>query len=214
VPKGNINALKHDLYSRRVQAAIRAGRLSEDDLPSPLDPVLVARRVHAEYRRELGRIIASLARVALAAQYERGFERALAEGRPLPEPPLLRLRGQDLKRIESFLGPAAGRATQERSRRAGVLTPDHLESAGRRAYLTDLDRTLRAALVGLERLAAQPLIAGPLDAFFPAPTLENNPAAASLPKSAPAKQLRKSNLRRRRAQDNDSTSPSQASPIP
>ncbi|MGE3600352.1 MAG: hypothetical protein AB7N70_32895, partial [Dehalococcoidia bacterium] len=92
-PKGNLNAFKHGRRSRFKDAM---------PLPAP-QPLAVARRLLAREQRDAERYAVTLMQIARAAQYHRERAAAVAEGRPLPPPPIRDTHSINIRGLNRFL---------------------------------------------------------------------------------------------------------------
>ena len=173
---GNLNALKHGRYSR-----------FKDTLPlPPLDPTAVARRVLLREQREVERIAASFLRVLLDARHQRDRADALAQGRPLPPPPLVTPTDADLKRVLLYLRGMSEQAQAEHGRTLGVVAdqPAHLRA---RRWAATLERLMPPVVAALDRAARPTFSAASLAALLPLPRNDqpNGQSAPSSPSTHP-----------------------------
>lgn len=199
-PKGNLNALKHGRYSRRVQAAHR--QAAADAGRPTLDLAALVDTLYAQQQREAARVLRALARLANSARYERERAAAIAAGRPLPHPPLLPARLIDIERLQEFTQAHFDRAYEEKARRLGMLPPGHPQQAESDAKSANLDTIIAGVLKSLDHAAHTTSLPAPLAAFL---TAENNPTPSEQPESAEVKQPPDLNPAGENHQNNQST---------
>lgn len=173
--QGNLNALKHGLYSEQVTTALGSAAAA---LPG-MDRLAVARRLHEERRREINRVVIALARLASLSHFHRERDAAVAEGRPLPPAPLLALRAADLKVIKAFTDDHRKRLLDERRRAAGLLTPDHPDLAHARSVAADYDQLIAFALAALHDAATLTPLPPAFAAHLTTPETNENPIPQS-----------------------------------
>jgi hypothetical protein len=181
-PKGNLNAFKHGRYSR-----------FKDALP-PAQPITAgaARRLVTREQRIAERHAANLLALARLARYRADCVAAVESGNPLPPPPLITARDVDLSALARLLGDIAGHVTLERSRAAGLLTPDSESVTRDRAFAGAIQRILPVAFEALDRSATASLTPATLAALLTPTAQQNNladkPILTPSPESAPPEQ--------------------------
>jgi hypothetical protein len=142
---GNLNALKHGRYSR----------FKELLPPEPFDPAVPARTLLLQQRTEAERIAASFFRVLLQARWQRDAADAVAEGRPVPPPPLVPPTRRDHARVLSFMEASNTLAGLDRFAATEGATPNPAALAEYRRRAEQLDEALPVVALLLDR-AAQP----------------------------------------------------------
>ena len=138
-PKGNLNALRHGRRSR-----------FRDLMQNDTDAVAVAGRLLAKERRVAERHATTLLRLALLARHRQEYAAAVAEGRPLPQPPLLDLPDIEVDSLMRYLDRVGQRARDERARRDGALTADASSVTAACALAGSLDDLVRLAASELD----------------------------------------------------------------
>jgi hypothetical protein len=163
-PKGNLNALKHGRRSR-----------FKDAMPlAPPQPLAVARRLLAREQRDAERYAVTLMQIARAAQYHRERAAAVAEGRPLPPPPLRDTQSINIRGLNRFLRAILERKAFEEARTAGLLTPNSPLIQKDTETARNLELLVRHATHALDQtLAATPSPAA-LATALPTPNNQTN----------------------------------------
>jgi len=141
---GNLNALKHGRYSRFKNTLP----------PEPFDPAVAARSILLQQRTEAERIAASFFRIVLEARWHRAAADALADGRPLPPPPLVVASAGDHARVLRFLrsSQTVTRLDRAAAESSTTLNTEAIEAYRRRAQ--HLDEILPVVGHLLDRAAA------------------------------------------------------------
>ena len=177
-PRGNLNALKHGRYSRfRDMLA-----------PQPVTAA-AARRLITREQRAAERHAANLMTLARVARHGAECAAAIAEGRPLPPPPLSTLRDVDLKSLKRLLADFGLHMQLERLHAAGRLDPESKGVAEQRAFAEEVFTAIPLAVAALDRAAAasSPPPSSPPSSPSPSPrtTPTSIPVQSPRPNSRP-----------------------------